>query len=204
MKLYVTPGSPYGRMARIVVIEKGLEDRVEVALARTRTPGSDYYEVNPSGRVPYLQLDDGTGLEESGLICWYLDHLDGAPAFDPPPGLEGLETRRLEAMARSLLDGISLWGREYLYRAAEIRSETIIAHERLRAVRLVAAFETRIDSPVLAGPLNMAQLTLACALHWRSETPPGFAWREGAPKLAAWVDRIGARPALQATLAPPR
>ena len=204
MKLYVTPGSPYGRMARIVVLEKSLEERVEVILARTRTPGSPYYEINPSGRVPYLQLDDGSGLEESGLICWYLDHLDGAPAFDPPPGLAGLETRRLEAMARSLLDGISLWGREYLYRAPEIRSETIIAHERSRAFRLVASLEGRMDSPALAEPLDMAQLTLACALHWRSETPPGFAWRDGAPQLAGWVDRIGTRPSLQATLAPPR
>ena len=30
MKLYVTPGSPYARMARIVVVEKRLESRVEV------------------------------------------------------------------------------------------------------------------------------------------------------------------------------
>jgi pimeloyl-ACP methyl ester carboxylesterase len=28
MKLYVTPGSPYARMARIVAPEKGLTDRV--------------------------------------------------------------------------------------------------------------------------------------------------------------------------------
>ena len=36
MKLYVTVGSPYARMARIVVLEKGLEDRVEVIAAQTR------------------------------------------------------------------------------------------------------------------------------------------------------------------------
>ena len=29
MQLYVTYGSPYARLARIVVVEKGLEDRVE-------------------------------------------------------------------------------------------------------------------------------------------------------------------------------
>ena len=42
MKLYVTYGSPYARLARIVVIEKALEDRVEVIAAKTRTPGSPY------------------------------------------------------------------------------------------------------------------------------------------------------------------
>ena len=36
MKLYVTDTSPYARMARIMVLEKGLEARVEVLPARTR------------------------------------------------------------------------------------------------------------------------------------------------------------------------
>lgn len=34
MKLYITPGSPYARMARIVVLEKGLQDRVETIVAK--------------------------------------------------------------------------------------------------------------------------------------------------------------------------
>ena len=62
MKLYITPGSPYARMARIVVIEKDLGGRVEVIVARTRAPGSLYYQINPSGRVPYLIRDDGVGM----------------------------------------------------------------------------------------------------------------------------------------------
>ena len=36
MKLYITPGSPYARMARIVVIEKSLESRVEIIAAKTQ------------------------------------------------------------------------------------------------------------------------------------------------------------------------
>ena len=86
MKLYITPGSPYARMARIVILEKGLESRVEVIVAQTRLADSPYYRINPSGRVPYLIRDDGVGLEESSLICAYLDHLDGNPAFDLPEG----------------------------------------------------------------------------------------------------------------------
>ena len=95
MKLYVTPGSPYARMARIVVIEKGLEKRVEVIFAKTRTAGSPYYQINPSGRVPYLVRDDGVGMEESALICAWLDQLDGKPVFSLPAGEAGWEARRL-------------------------------------------------------------------------------------------------------------
>src|SRR5215831_8585820 len=77
MKLYVTYGSPYARLARIIVVEKALEDRVEIIEAKTRAPGSPYYQINPSGRVPYLVDDSGVGMEDSQLICAYLDGLDG-------------------------------------------------------------------------------------------------------------------------------
>src|SRR5215216_3451516 len=101
MKLYVTPMSPYARLARILVIEKGLQERVEIVEAKTRTPGSPYYQINPSGRVPYLVDDAGVGMEDSQLICAYLDSLDGKPRFDPPSETDWAY-RRLEALARSL------------------------------------------------------------------------------------------------------
>jgi glutathione S-transferase len=116
MKLYITPGSPYARIARVVVLEKGLESRVEIIAAQTRLADSPYYNINPSGRVPYLIRDDGVGLEESAVICAYLDHLDGNPAFDLPAGDQAWEARRLEALARSMLDGLAVWGREIILR----------------------------------------------------------------------------------------
>jgi len=68
MKLYITPGSPYARMARIVVLEKGLEKRVEIIAAQTRTTDSPYYGINPSGRVPYLIRDDGVGFDAAAAL----------------------------------------------------------------------------------------------------------------------------------------
>jgi hypothetical protein len=44
MKLYVTFTSPYARLARILVLEKALEDRVEIIAAKTRAAGSPYYQ----------------------------------------------------------------------------------------------------------------------------------------------------------------
>jgi len=200
MKLYITPGSPYARVARIVMLEKRLERRTEVINARTRLSDSPYYAVNPSGRVPYLVRDDGVGLEESAVICRYLDHLDGQPAFDPPPGDAGWEARRLGAVATSLTDGLSVWLRE-IRRPPNEQSPGLIQHEADRARRMTDLWETEIDHPVMRGTLNLAQITLACALGLEARNAD-FRWRPGRPKLCAWFDHIAARPSLAAT-APP-
>lgn len=200
MKLYITPGSPYARMARIVVLEKGLQHRVETIVAKTRTADSPYYAVNPSGRVPYLLCDNGVGLEESALICAYLDHLDGKPVLDLPRDADSWEALRLEALARSMLDGLSVWGREIL-RPENERSPGVIRHETDRARRMADVWEREIDHPLMRGALNMIQITLACALGLEARNPE-FRWRTGRPKLSEWFDRVAERPSFTAT-APP-
>jgi glutathione S-transferase len=200
MKLYITPGSPYARMARVVVIEKGLENRVEVILAKTRAADSPYYKINPSGRVPYLVRDDGVGMEESALICDWLDHIDGKPVFELPAGGEVWEARRLEALARSMIDGLSVWGRE-ITRPEHEQSPGVIQHEAERARRMADVWEAEIGALLMQGALNMVQLMLACALGLEARNP-GLDWRAGHPRLCDWYVRIVARPSLAAT-APP-
>jgi glutathione S-transferase len=200
MKLYITPGSPYARVARIVVLEKGLQNRVEVIAARTRATNSPYYAVNPSGRVPYLVRDDGVGLEESAVICAWLDHCHGDPVFDLPPGDMAWEARRLEALARSMMDGLSVWVREILRPEGE-RSPGVIRHEADRASRMADLWDVEIDHPWMRGVLNLAQITLGCALGLEARNPD-INWRPGRTKLSDWFDRIAARPSFAAT-APP-
>ncbi|MBI3916742.1 MAG: glutathione S-transferase N-terminal domain-containing protein [Betaproteobacteria bacterium] len=200
MKLYITPGSPYARIARIVILEKGLENRVEIIAAQTRLANSPYYGINPSGRVPYLMRDDGVGLEESPVICAWLDHLDGKPAFALPTGEQAWEARRLEALARSMLDGLSVWSRE-IARPQDERSPTVIRHEADRSRRMAGLWEAEIDHPFMRGALNLAQITLACALGLEARIPD-FRWRSGHPRLSDWFGPIAARPSFAAT-APP-
>ena len=128
MKLYTTLTSPYGRLARIAVIEHGLTADVEVLPARTREVGSPYYQINPSGRVPFLVLDDGRTFEDSQLICAYFDAIGHGPALIRPASQDDWAYGRLQAQALSLLDGLSVLGRE-LKRPEADRSATIIAHE---------------------------------------------------------------------------
>lgn len=197
MKLYITDGSPYARMVRMFILEKGLQNRIEIVLAQTRQANSPYYQINPSGRVPFLIRDDGVGLEESALIIDYLDQLDGKPLFTLPGGEAGWEARRLEATARSLIDGLAVWSRENA-RAVNERSPTTIKHETARAARMADVWEALIDRPWMNGALNLAQLTLACALGLEARNAD-LRWRPGHPKLAAWFERFAARASFAAT-----
>ena len=199
LKLYITQNSPYARLARITVLEKGLEDKVKQIVAQTRSIDSPYYEINPSGRVPCLILPDGTRLEESQVVCSYLDNLDSAPLFGAPPGSNGFHVQRLEAMARSLADGVSVWIREG-FRPQQQRSPGVIDHERDRAARLIEVWETEVMHPVMTGKLsNMAQMTLIVALHLERWNPD-FEWRDGHPNLVNWAESLAVRPSIRDTM----
>ncbi len=197
MELHITTTSPYARMVQSVILEKGLTNRVEIVPAKTRQPDSPYYALNPSGRVPFLVRDDGVGMEDSPLICAYLDQIDGAPSLGPPDGESEWEFRRLEALARSMMDGHAVLGRE-LMRAEEHRSPIIIEHEKQRSRRMIDLWEREIAYPIMAGDLNMAQITLVCGL------PPAmrkadFQWPAEHALLGAWATRIAAHPSIKAT-----
>lgn len=200
MKLYVTYGSPYARLARILVIEKALEERVEIIAAKTRTPESPYYQINPSGRVPYLVDDAGVGMEDSQLICAYLDSLDGKPRFHGARREPDWACLRLETAARSMCDGIAVWGRE-MSRPPSERSPTTLAHEAARTQRMADFFEARVADPPMQGAPGMAHLILAVAVEMARKRGLGVL-TDGRPRLAAWMPSISDLPSMQKT-APP-
>jgi glutathione S-transferase len=200
MKLYVTYGSPYARLARIIVIEKALEGRVQIIEAKTRTPGSPYYQINPSGRVPYLVDETGTGMEDSQLICAYLDGLDGKPRFHGAARASDWAGLRLEFAARSMCDGIAVWGRE-MVRPEHERSPITLAHESARAQRMADFFENRVTDPLLQESPGMAHLILAVAVEMARKRGLGDL-TAGRPRLASWMPSISDLPSMQRT-APP-
>lgn len=200
MKLYVTYTSPYARLARIVVIEKALEERVEIIEAKTRTAGSPYYQINPSGRVPYLINDAGVGMEDSQLICAYLDSLDSKPRFHKPTLAPDWAYLRLEFSARSMCDGISVWTRE-MARLANERSPTVLAHEVARSQRMADIFEGYMADPLMKGASRMAHFILAVALE-RARYCGLDDLTKGRPLLATWMLSMSDLPSMRRT-APP-
>lgn len=202
MQLHTTLTSPYGRLARIAVIEHDLTADVEVLPARTREVGSPYYQINPSGRVPFLVLDDGRTFEGSQLICAYFDAIGRGPALMHPESQDDWAYGRLQSQAMSLLDGLAVLGRE-LKRPKGDRSAIIIAHEQARADRLADVWEghmenTILTDPILTGPLNMVQMILVCAMD-SAESYAGRSIRTNRPALSAWHSDLRGRPSINST-----
>ena len=52
-------------------------ERIELDIFKGASRTPEYLAKNPFGRIPALELDDGTVLAESGAILWYL--ADGTP-----------------------------------------------------------------------------------------------------------------------------
>ncbi len=197
MKLYTTATSPYGRLTRVAAIEHGLADRIDYVLARTREPDSPYYKINISGRVPYLVLSDGTSFEDALLICQYFDSVGDGPQLAWEWRYEDWAYGRLEAQARSFIDGTAVLGRE-VRRPQNEQSPTIVAHEEARANRFADMWETRVEEPMLQAPLNIAQLLITCAID-AAQYNGKYDLCARRPNLAQWHANISERPAMQAT-----
>ena len=103
-------------------------------------------------------------------------------------------------MARSLLDGISVWAREVIRPESE-QFPGIIEHERRRADRLADYFESIIGEPPLTGKLNTVQIALFCALD-ADRRLPDLDWRAGRPDLVEWHARMLAAPSVKGSIPP--
>ena len=73
MTLYDFMGSGNGYKVRLLLAQLGSPFKLvecDILKGETRTP--EFLAKNPNGRIPALQLDDGTYLAESDAILWYL------------------------------------------------------------------------------------------------------------------------------------
>jgi glutathione S-transferase len=204
MRLLYSAGSPFARMVRIALLETGLDARVtkrELTRARLYSPESDVLEMNPIGRVPTLELDDGTILTESKLILDYIDALNPGPKLLPRDGSDGWRTLAEMGQALGLLEGIVTWMRALLAPEPQ-RAIEAIARESVRVNRAADALEDAIAHGAYAGRLNAAQIVLGTALGLAEPRLPVWQWREGRHTLSGWYAAIAARASFRTTEPP--
>ena len=105
MRLYVFPVAPNPTRVRLYLAEKqaagaGIElEQVSVDLREGEQRGPAHLARNPFGRLPVLELDDGTHLTESIVIIQYLEELHPEPPLIGRDPLTRACVRELERIA---------------------------------------------------------------------------------------------------------
>ena len=201
MKLYEAP-SPNARRVHVFMAEKGIDmERVPVDIRAGENLTDEYRAKNPAGRVPVLELDDGTFLAESVAICRYLEGLHPEPCLF---GATPLEAATIEMWNRRIEMNL------FAEIAGAFRNITGFFKDREtcvpewgqvcaeKAANALPMFDAQLaGSDYLAGTnFSVADITLAIALDFADmvkvvELP-------ALENVARWRAQVNERPSLSA------
>jgi glutathione S-transferase len=200
MKLYDSPLSPFSSRVRIVLYAKNLPH--ELAKPPGGTGSAEYKRINPTGKVPALEIG-GRVLPESSAICEYLEDLHPIPALRPADPRARAEMRVLAAFPDlylmpevfPLLRNLSAKGRDEAAVAAAI-------------ARLTEGFD-RLEQFLVADPhaagadFTLADASIVPSTHFISRVLARFAAPAptvSRPKLARMMEAAAKHPAVARVL----
>ncbi|WP_240811679.1 glutathione S-transferase N-terminal domain-containing protein [Brevundimonas sp. M20] len=193
MKLYITTPSPFARKCRVVAREKGVS--LEEVVVDPYANAPELLAYNPLIQVPSLIAEDGLPLNDSPIICEYLDMVGSGPRLTPESGPERLRVRRIEATADGLLEmGVKLVLEKR--RPEHERSPSWMERWAANMHRALDALEA---ADLSADDFHIGSLTAGIALTWISFRHPDFDWATGRPRLVALQAALEARPSFAAT-----
>lgn len=196
MKLYYAPGA-CSLSPHIVLRELGHDfelERVDLREKKTES-GTDFRAVNPKGQVPALALADGEVLTEGAAIVQYLADAGKARELAPEAG----------TVARARLNEHLNFVSAELHKAFSPLFNPAASDEAKNAARTTIAakfdyleklFADGRDH-LLGKTFSVADAYLFVITNWAGGTGVDLAkW----PRLAAFVERVRARPTVQAAM----
>lgn len=193
MKLYANPTSPFVRIVRMALIEKGLNETVDTAFVDAWADDPAFLDANPAGRVPTLVTDDGARLTEALLILAHLDAVGTTPAVlaGGPAALSaaGVAIGVFDAAVAVII------GRK----SAPDFDTGLVGQKRFRTMqeglrRLDAAF------PASGGSFGLPAIAAITALDYLVFRFPDRDWRSLCPTVAAFRDAQADRPSVRDTV----
>jgi glutathione S-transferase len=194
-----TVTSPFGRKVRMAIDVLGLGERVTVQPADTLDANDTLRQQNPLGKMPCLLLADGTALYDSGVIIEFLQELADSAALVPASGPARYAALTQATLADGITDAALLLVYEKRFRDPGTQSERWLDHQRGKIARALVAVEAAPPDPTKT---DIVAIALCCALAYLDWRRP-VNWREGHPRLAAWLTAFARHePAFERTRAP--
>ncbi|MCH4811203.1 MULTISPECIES: glutathione S-transferase N-terminal domain-containing protein [Vreelandella] len=197
MELYLNATSPYARLVRIVLLEKGLADAVTLKWCDPWADDADLLKANPAGRIPALVTEEGTTLSESMLIAVYLDSVSPKPPMLPAASLG--EVLHLAGLGQNLMDAAFITVIARKHYGNEI-DESELGQRRSRAIqRLLKQLSSELGGKQLASTINLGDIATAVSLDYLAFRLPEVKWKVEYPKLHEWHAGVAERVSFQET-----
>jgi len=199
MRLYSGPLSMFGAKAQIAALEKGISvELVMVPFDMQRLYEPKHPEVlriNPKRQVPVL-IHGEVEIFDSTQIFEYLEHLQPEPALWPAHPADRARARLLEHLCDEVYFPhiIRLMGLQAL------PHDPIAVSSREGALQFHAEIERRLgEQEFLAGSYSYADIAFYMAQVFGVRM--GAPLDDSTPRLLAWRERVGARPAVREVVA---
>lgn len=179
---------PFVQRSVILLLEKGVD--YEIRYIDLNNPPDWFKALSPFGKVPLLQVDD-TVLFESAVIMEYLDEVN-PPSLHPADPLRKAFNRAWIEFSSSLLvcQYNMVMAREQLAcdsAEQELRDKLARVEQQLIGPWFNGAQFNLVDIAFAPLFMRIAQLE-----QWKPQH-----LLDGVPKVAAWSQRLLARPAVQ-------
>jgi len=195
MKLYYSPGA-CSLSPHIVAHELGTAlsiEKVDTKTKRTES-GRDFWQINPKGYVPALELDNGEVLTEGPAIVQYLADQKGNTQLAPANGT--LARARLQEMLNYITSEIH---KTY---SPLFKDDTPEATREERKAYLTRRYEyiERILAKqqwLLGDHFTVADAYLFTVTRWAAAVKLDLS---AYPKLLAFQERVAKRPGVQAAM----
>lgn len=198
MKLYGHGTGTNPRRVTIYLAEKGISiPRVDMDLAAGEHRTAEFLAKNPAGKVPVLELDDGTYLPESAAIVEYLEEVFPDPPLLGRDAATRGRTRACERVVSTLIDRTGPMLHNSLPFFASRGPQNVEFANALRPLveQQLAMLEAAMgERPFVAGDnVSVADCSLF-ALFQTCRVRLDMPFGEAYPKLDAWYERFAQRP----------
>lgn len=206
MKFYNSIG-PNPRVVKMFMAEKGISlPRVEVDLLGGENRQADHLARNPSGQTPTLELDDGSFIAEITAICEYLEEKHPTPPLIGATAEERaatrMWTRRIDLqIVEPMLNGFrAAEGHELFKTRVRLLPQAAADLKTLAQERITWLDGLIGGRDFIAGArFTLADILLYCAMDFGRTV--GQPINRDNANIAAWYDRVHARPSAEASKA---
>ncbi|MFK7857607.1 MAG: glutathione S-transferase family protein [Granulosicoccus sp.] len=200
MKLYYAPASPFVRKVHASIIELGLQDQVTLQFTPVLPgkPNEAYAKAhNPSGKIPALQTDTGDVLFDSTIICEYLDSLSDCVRLLPTSISERYLTLTRQSLAHGICESAVVIRYETFLRPEAMQWDVWIKDQWSKIDRSLSWFNA--NPKLWQGDIDLAQITLGCALGYLDFRSSEYDWRGRYPELGPWFEMFVTRESFELT-----